>query len=198
MDLGNYELGKSKYEYTPVNPQNSNLKGLMTTDYGQLKKDLQTPGDFQINQAFDKADTKTRDIMGGNGMYGSSIYGDTINQSTLNRSNALASNAANAGATVERLKSSDNQWFGNAALDENRLENTWNMGQDQMNKTLIHDLILSKLGNENVLSQIDKQGKYGMNMAQYNANSNEAAAKNNAWGQIGGVALKGLMDWAFS
>ena len=216
MDLGNYELGKNNYEYSPADPQNSKLKGLMTTDYNQLKTDLQTPGDLQINQTFDKGDNRNRDIMGGNGMYGSSIYGDTINQSTLNRSNALAANSANAGATVANLKSNENQWLGSAALDEASLKNTWNMGQDTMNKDLIQNLIMADLNNGFQMDSLDKQGEWGlknidaqgkwglknidtqggwnMNTAQYNAGAANDAAKSNAWGSLGGAALGGLMS----
>lgn len=194
MDLGNYELGKSAYEYKPVDPQNSKLKGLMNTDYTQLQKDLQTPGDLQINQAFDKADYTNRDIMGGNGMYGSSIYGDTINQSALNRGNALASNAANAGATVAGVKSAENQWLGNASLQENQAENSWNMNNNALDKSLIHDILMASLGNKYSLEQIGASGANNLDYASLVNNSNERAAKSGAWGSLGGAAVKGLMD----
>jgi len=162
MDLGNFELDKTKYEYSPADPQNSNLKGLMTTDYGKLQTDLTTPGDYQINKAFNTADNKNRDIMGGGGMYGSSIYSDNILDSADRRGNALASNAAQAGATVAQLKSNENQWLGNASLDEARMKNTWGLGQDTLNKTLAKDMILAELSNKYSLGQIDAQGEWGL------------------------------------
>jgi len=193
MDLGNYELGK-EYQYKPVDPQNSKLKGLMTTDYTKLQKDLQTPGDMQINQAFDKADYRNRDIMGGNGMYGSSIYGDTINQSALNRGNALAANAANAGATVAGLKSSENQWLGNAAIEENKGENIWNINQDTLNKGLIHDIIMADLASKYNLDAIAAGGANNLNYANLINQGNESAAKSSGWGTLAGAAVSGLMD----
>jgi len=194
MDLGNYKLGDTNYQYSSVDPQGSNLSGLMITDYGQLKTDLQTPGDLQINKAFDTADNKNRDIMGGQGLYGSSIYGDTINNSAFDRGNALASNASNAGQAVETLRSENNRWLGSAALDESRLKNTWNMGQNTLDKTLIHDLLLADYGRGTNLELAKYYADNNLNLANINNDAAESAASSNAWGTLGGYALGGLMN----
>lgn len=193
MDIGNFKLTQKDYQFSPADPQNSNLKGLMTTNYDQLKKDLQTPGDLQIKSAYDKADYTIRDTMGGGGLYGSSIHSGAISDSAQRRADSLAANAANAGATVAQLRSNENQWLGNAALDESRMRNTWNITQDQLNKALIHDILMSDLGNKNTLQQIDKQGQWGMNQTNAQADSNE---RNAIWGGAGALASGLLNNWS--
>lgn len=169
----------NEFQYTPFDPNTSKLKGLMTTDYGQLQKDLQAPGDLQINKSFDKSGYNIRDVMGGGGLYGSSIQADAMNDNTLNRSNALASNAANAGATVAGLKSQENQWLGNKSLNENQFLNTLNMGESQFARKLLHDIEMANLG-------------YGF-QSQYMNQMGENAEREGR-GKLLGIGLQGLMD----
>ena len=193
-DLGNYELNKGGYSYTAPDPQNSKLKGLMTTDYDQLKKDLIKPGELQINKSYDQADYKIRDNMGGKGLYGSSIYGDTLSSMARNRADSHAMNTANAGATVEQLRSQNNQWLGNAALDESRLENTWYSQQDQLNKALVRDIIMGSLGNKWSLGQLDKQGEWKLKNVDTQADADEKSALWSGLGSLAGGLLSGF-DW---
>lgn len=192
MDLGNYELNKTNYQYTAPDPSNSAFKGLLDTDYDQLKKDLQTPGDLQINKTYDKADYRNRDIMGGGGLYGSSIYAGAINENARNRADSLASNAANVGATVAQLKSQDNQWLGGMAMDEARLKNTWNAQMDTLEKGLIHDIIIGSLGNEWALEQIDKQGGWDIQNTNTRADAAEDASLWSGLGTLAGGFLSGF------
>jgi hypothetical protein len=192
MDLGNYNLGASSYSYKQADPANSKLKGLMTTDYDQFRKDLQTPGDININEAFDRADYTIRDQTGGQGLYGSSISSDAITNNTAKRANALTSNAAQAGATTAQLKSNENQWVGNASLDEARMENTWNLTQDQTNKALIHDILLGTLGNDWTKEQLKLQGQLGLNVQSA---ANSASDRSALWGGLGSIAGGLLNNW---
>ncbi len=185
MDLGNYEMKNRDFSYTAPDPQNSPMRGLMNTDYSQLKTDLQTPGDLKINNAYDKADYTIRDTMGGGGLYGSSIHSDAITNSARNRADSLASNSAQAGAAAAGLQAQENQWLGNTSLDEARLKNTWDMSQDQMDKSLIHDILMGTLGNDWNLGAIDKQGQWGMNMQDSANDANESASM---WEGLGGLA----------
>ena len=193
MDLGNYELSKNT-GYTPPDPSNSAFKGLMTTDYDQLKKDLQTPGDLQINKAYDKADYTIRDTMGGGGLYGSSIHSDAIGQNASNRADSLAMNSANVGSQVEQMKNQNNQWLGNMSLNESNYLNNWNQNQNNLNQALVHDILLATLGNDFSLQQLDKQGEWGLKGVNTQADADEDAAM---WGGLGNIAGKvagGLLD----
>lgn len=180
-DYGNWKLNS---EYTPADPSTSKMGGLMNTDYKQLKKDLQTPGDLQIKDTFDQADYTIRDNMGGQGMYGSSIYANAITNNANKRANALSSNAAYAGATTEQLRNQHNQWLGGMALDEAKMANTWNLSQNQMDKGLIHDVLMASLGNDYALRQIDAQGNWGLKNTNAQGDINENAA---LWTGVGGL-----------
>ena len=195
MDYGNYKLNQ-KYEYTEPDPSKNKLGGLMTTDYNKLRKDLQTPGDLQINKTYDTADYNIRDVMGGGGMYGSSIHSNAISNNARQRADSLAANAAGAGATTEQLRSQNNQWLGNATLDSARMANAWNLSQDQMNKGLMNNMIMGDLGNQWTLGQMDKQGEWGLKQAdktgqwgmnQVNA-QNDANESSAMWSGLGTLA----------
>jgi len=179
-------MAEEDFNYTPFNPNESKLNGLMNTNYEELQKNLQAPGDLQINKTFDKSGFNIRDVMGGGGLYGSSIQGDAINDNALNRSNALASNAANAGATVAGLKSQENQWLGNAALNENQFLNTMNLNESQFGRNLLHQLKLAEMGYGSAMNLLNtRQGFESKN------------AQSQGLGSLLGIGAQGLMNHYF-
>ena len=190
-DYGNYKLN-SNYSYTAPDPAKSKITGLMDTNYNKLRKDLQTPGDIQINNTYDKADYTIRDTMGGGGLYGSSIHADAITNNANQRANALSSNAAYAGSTAEQLRNQNNQWLGSALLNESQMMNTWNLAQDRMDKGLMQGVLMGELGNDWALEQIDRQGKWGLDNANVAADAQEDSS---LWGGLGSIAGGLLGGW---
>ena len=186
-----YELSRTPYEYSPVDVDGSQFKGLLNTDYDQLRKDLQTPGDIAINKTYDNAGYQIRDVMGGGGMYGSSIHSDAISDNAYNRANALSSNASQAGAYVEQMRNADNQWLGNMALQESNMLNNWNLSQDQLNQGFLHDIGMADVNNDYALQQIDRQGDWNFRTQQMGYDAQEDASMMSGIGSIAGTLLGG-------
>jgi hypothetical protein len=211
------------YQPYAIPSWSGSYQGMMGSDYDAWQKALTDPGATAAQTAYNQANVKLNNQMGGQGLYGSSIMSNQANAG-LNTTyqNALATNAANAAATRYGMQQTDvnnqntyneaqNSFAGNmgqlgvtqaqneynALLNKANAQQTYNnlaAGSSDSYNQYLYNLAAMGYGNTQQLTQLGLLGSSNAaTLAQNNFNATNATNSANGYLGAAGTVLGGLL-----